>query len=181
MMTDDQTALCSLLLGSFPTFASGDAEAALAAYEIVMANAAEQDLQPGFMLLINGEYPGHDGRFAPTAPQLATAIRMARDRRLEHERVMRVHQARLPAPEITKTPEQRAGARAKMEEFINSVGSTEAKRSAEALAASKARWDRVNAHFSPPQDDASLVERLNLNRDQFGYAMDSPEREDNAA
>ena len=68
MMTDHQTALCSLLLGSFPTFSSGDAEAALAAYEIVMSNAAEQDLQPGFMILINGEYPGHDGRFAPTAP-----------------------------------------------------------------------------------------------------------------
>ena len=108
MMTDHQTALCSLLLGSFPTFSSGDAEAALAAYEIVMSNAAEQDLQPGFMILINGEYPGHDGRFAPTAPQLATAIRMARDRRLEHERVMNSHQARLPSPEIAKTPEQRA-------------------------------------------------------------------------
>lgn len=181
MMTDHQTALCSLLLGSFPTFSSGDAEAALAAYEIVMRNASEQDLQPGFMILINGEYPGHDGRFAPTAPQLATAIRMARDKRLEHERIMNVHQARLPAPDIAKTPEQRMRARAKMAEFLLSVGKSETEQNAEQLAASKARWAKVNAHFDPPQDEASLTDRLNLKRDPRGFEIGAPESDGEAA
>lgn len=181
MMTDHQTALCSLLLGSFPTFSSGDAEAALAAYEIVMSNAAEQDLQPGFMILINGEYPGHDGRFAPTAPQLATAIRMARDRRLEHERVMNSHQARLPSPDIAKTPEQRMRAKAKLAEFLMSVGKSEVEQNAEQMAASKARWAKVNAHFDPPQDEESLTERLNLKRDRLGYSIGAPESDENAA
>lgn len=169
MMTDYQTALCSLLLGSFPSFLSGDDQAALSAYEIVMSSAAEQDLRPGVMILINGEYPGHDGRFAPTAPQLASAIRMARDRRIEHERIMRPQQARLPPPDIGKTPEQRERARAKMEEFVRSVGGADAEQSAEAIAASKARWERVNAHFNPPQDEDSMTERLNLKRDALGY------------
>lgn len=181
MMTDHQTALCSLLLGSFPTFSSGDAEAALAAYEIVMSNAAEQDLQPGFMILINGEYPGHDGRFAPTAPQLATAIRMARDKRLEHERIMNVHQARLPKPDIAKTDEQRRRVRELAKHAAETIGAVNLDTSEAEMAASKARWERVNAYFQPPQDDASLTDRLNLNRDRQGYSIGAPESEENAA
>lgn len=181
MMNDHQTALCSLLLGSFPTFSSGDAEAALGAYELVMRSADERDLQPGVMILINGEYPGHDGRFAPTAPQLASAIRMARDKRLEHERIMNSHRPQLPPPDIERTPEQRMRARAKMAEFLLSVGKAEAERSAEQIAASKERWAKVNAHFEPPQDDESLTERLNLRRDSLGYEVGPPESEENAA
>lgn len=175
MMTDHQTALCSLLLGSFPTFSSGDGEAALAAYEVVMRAADERDLQPGFMVLLNGEYPGHDGRFAPTAPQLASAIRIARDKRLESERYDKLRHPRLPPPDIEKTPEQMARAKAQLQEFINSVGTAEAEKSVEAIDASKARWERVNTRFNPPQDDASLTDRLNLNRDRQGYDIGSPE------
>lgn len=181
MMTNHQTALCSLLLGSFPTFSSGDAEAALTAYEIVMSNAAEQDLQPGFMILINGEYPGHDGRFAPTAPQLATAIRMARDKRLEHERIMNVHQARLPKPDIAKTDAARQRVREAMKHAAETIGAVNLDTTEAELAASKERWARVNAHFDPPQDAESLTSRLNLNRDRQGYDIGSPESDEAAA
>ena len=95
MMDQHQSALVSLLLGSFPNFQSGDAEAALAAYEIVLCQADERDLQPGVMMLINGEVAGHDGRFAPTAPQLAKAIRQAMHKRIDAENAVR---AALPAP-----------------------------------------------------------------------------------
>lgn len=175
MMTDHQTALCSLLLGSFPSFSSGDAEAALAAYELVMSQADERDLQPGFMILINGEYPGHDGRFAPTAPQLATAIRMARDKRLESERRDQMRWPRLPPPDIEKTPEQRERARAKLEAFIQSVGAVDAHRNAEQIAAAKERWEKTNARFQPPMDDASVAHRL------LGYEVGAPESDENAA
>lgn len=33
----------------------------------------------------------------------------------------------------------------------------------------------------PPQDDASLTDRLNLKRDRQGYDIGSPEAEENAA
>lgn len=181
MMTEHQTALCSLLLGSFPNFTSGDAEAALAAYELVMRQADERDLQPGFMLLINGEYPGHDGRFAPTAPQLASAIRMARDKRLESERLDRIAQPRLPAPDIEKTPEEIARAKAKLQAFVETQGAIDAHQNAEQIAAAKERWEKTNARFQPPMDDASLTERLNLNRDRLGYDIGSPESEEHAA
>jgi hypothetical protein len=175
MMTDHQTALCSLLLGSFPTFSSGDAEAALTAYELVMAQADERDLQPGVMLLINGEYPGHDGRFAPTAPQLASALRMARDRRLEHERIMNVHQARLPAPDIQHSPESQQRVRELTERAAERIGAVDAHNSAEATAAGKDRWEKTNARFQPPMDDDSVMRRL------MGYSTGSPESDEAAA
>jgi len=50
-----------------------------------------------------------------------------------------------------------------------------------AIAASKARWARVNARFDPPQDDASLTDRLNLNRDSQGYDIGAPESDEAAA
>lgn len=122
MMNDRQTALISLLLGSFPNFASGDGEAALGAYALVLRQADERDHEPGVMILINGEYPGHDGRFAPTAPQLASAIRMARDKRLERERIGRIHQPALPAPDVEHSPESQAKVRAMMAEAVAKLG-----------------------------------------------------------
>ena len=68
-----------------------------------------------------------------------------------------------------------------MEEFVRSVGGAEAEQTAEAIAASKARWARVNARFDPPQDDASLTDRLNLNRDSQGYDIGAPESDEAAA
>lgn len=132
-------------------------------------------------LVLRGELPGHDGRFAPTPPQLASAARIVRDKRLDSEALTRRYTPRLPAPDIAKTPEQRARARAKMEEFVRSVGGAEAEQTAESLAASKARWERVNARFDPPQDEASLTERLNLNRDARGFEIGSPESDEAAA
>lgn len=181
MMNDHQSALCSLLLGSFPSFSSGDAEAALAAYELVMSQADERDLQPGFMILINGLYPGHDGRFAPTAPQLASAIRMARDKRIDSEERTQRYTPQLPKPEIEKTPEQRERARAKMEAFIQSVGAVDAHQNAEQIAAAKERWEKTNARFDPPQDYASVTDRLNLNRSRTGIMIGAPESDEAAA
>ena len=85
----------SLLLGTFPNFQSGDAEAALTAYAMVITKADPRDVEPGIMMLINGEMPGFDGRFAPTATQLARAIRSCLERRVDAENAAR---RRLPPP-----------------------------------------------------------------------------------
>ena len=147
MMTDRQEALVSLLLGSFPNFASGDGEAALGAYELVLRQSDERDHEPGVMILINGEYPGHDGRFAPTAPQLASAIRMARDKRLDRERDRR---PQLAPPDIQHDPESQARVRQLMRETIAGLGgSMRSPDAAEELArqASKERIAKQDAMF----------------------------------
>lgn len=176
MMNDHQTALCSLLLGSFPNFSSGDSEGALGSYALVMAKADERDLEPGVMILINGEYPGHDGRFAPTAPQLATAIRMARDARLESERRTKLSQPRLMAPDIERSPEERARVKARIEAFVADQV-TEA-HDPETIKRRNEQWSKTNARFMPDMSPEAMHERLVRKR---GYTVGDPEGEQDAA
>lgn len=118
MMNQHQTALFSLLLGSFPNFQSGDGEAALAAYEIVISRSEVCDVEAGVMSLINGGYPGHDGRFAPTAPQLAGAIRAKRDERLDSARRGRAPDNALAGPIIAHDEESRLRVKALVDQFV---------------------------------------------------------------
>lgn len=175
MMTNHQQALVSLLLGSFPNFQSGDAEAALAAYEIVMTDADERDLQPGVMLIIGGKLPGHDGRFAPSAPQLARAIRIAMDRRVDAENARR---AALPPPDdewVDDPPEVKALNRSKLDAIVQSLANTMRTDDAEADRKAKALANRTNARFDPSMDPADMAARLGLKRAR--YTVGDPDAE----
>lgn len=122
MMTEQQERLVSLLLGTFPNFQSGDAEAALTAYSLVITQADPRDVEPGIMMLIRGELPGFDGRFAPTAPQLSRAIRVSLERRVDRENAER---RRIPPPMEDReepTPEAKARVRALMEQVERTHG-----------------------------------------------------------
>lgn len=132
-------------------------------------------------LVLKGELPGHDGRFVPTPPMLATACRLAAERIARARYLDGLNAPRLPAPQIEHTPESRERVRQMALHAAEVIGSVDLNNSEAELAASKARWERVNAHFDPPQDEASLTERLNLKRDSLGYAIGSPESEENAA
>lgn len=145
MLTTRQEHLVSLLLASFPNFSSGDAEAALAAYAMVIGGKDERDVEAGIMALINGEVLGFDGRFAPTATQLARAIREALERRVDAENAER---RRLPPPVEDReepTPEQKARVKALMEHSAKTLGvDFEAdEREAQRLA----RLRRTNEYF----------------------------------
>lgn len=160
MLNDHQTALVSLLLGSFPNFQSGDGEAALAAYELVLSEADGRDLQPGVMILINGELPGHDGRFAPTAPQLARAIRYARDKRLDREIAARKS---LPAPEDTwvdDDPETKAKNRARLDDLAKQLGQAMATEESNTNRLRKDIAAKTNQRFAPSFEPSEMAARL---------------------
>lgn len=162
MMNDHQAALVSLLLGSFPNFQSGDGEAALAAYEIVLSEADPRDMQPGVMILINGELPGHDGRFAPTAPQLARAIRTARDKRLDHEAEER---ARLPKPDdewVDDSPDVKARNKARLDELAANLAKSMRTDEAEEERKRKELANRTNQRFAPSMDPHEISRRLGV-------------------
>lgn len=160
MMNNHQTALVSLLLGSFPNFQSGDGEAALAAYEIVLTTADERDLQPGVMMLINGEVAGHDGRFAPTAPQLAKAIRQAMNKRVDAENERR---ARLPSPSdewIDDAPDVKARNKAKLDQLAADLAAALRTDEAETERRRLETMNRTNARFAPDYDPKAMAKRL---------------------
>ena len=124
MMTEQQERLVSLLLGTFPNFQSGDAEAALAAYALVITGADPRDIEPGIMMLINGELPGFDGRFAPTSTQLARAIRISLERRVDREIAAR---KALPPPVddwVDDPPEVKARNKARLDQLAADLAST---------------------------------------------------------
>lgn len=178
MMNDHQTALVSLLLGSFPNFQSGDGEAALAAYEIVLSSADERDLQPGVMMLINGEVAGHDGRFAPTAPQLAKAIRQAMHKRVDDENARR---AALPPPEdewVDDPPQVKVRNKAKFDELAASLASSMRTEEAENDRKRQQLGNKTNARFAPSYAEADMSKRLGIGRARFTVGDEDAERGD---
>lgn len=153
MLTTHQEHLVSLLLGSFPNFQSGDAEAALAAYAMVITSADPRDVEPGIMLLINGQLPGLDGRFAPTAPQLARAIRVCLDKRVDAEIAAR---RRLPPPADDApepTPEQKAKVRA----ILDNLKLAEEHQADARAEERRALLRRTNERFDPQPLSYSTV------------------------
>lgn len=178
MLNQRQTALVSLLLGSFPSFQTGDAEAAFAAYQFVLRDIDDRDLEHGVGMIVNGLLPGHDMRFAPTAPQLATAIRINRDKRLDSERRA---QLALPAPPVQEvSEEERARVKAKFEALLAEVKHQEVLDHEDHVAKQRERFREVNKRFDPPQDDESLTDRLHLKRGA-DYTAGAPESDDAAA
>lgn len=141
-LTTHQEQLISLLLASFPAFQSGDAEAAVAAYALVIADAMPQDVEPGIRILLNGQYPGHDGRFAPSAPILASAIRMAMERRIDRERMAR--KPMLPPPDIEKTDESRERVRKMTEQVVKQLGEAMLTDDAADIKRRSEFWGNVN-------------------------------------
>ena len=151
MMTEQQERLVSLLLGTFPNFQSGDAEAALTAYAMVIGNADPRDVEPGVMMLINGELPGFDGRFAPTATQLARAIRVSLERRVDAEISAR---KALPPPAddwVDDAPEVKARNKARLDELAASLASSMRSEDAENARRRRSLMERTNARFDPPR------------------------------
>lgn len=145
MLTSHQENLVSLLLGTFPNFQSGDAEAALAAYAMVIGKADSRDIEPGIMLLINGELPGFDGRFAPTATQLARAIRVILERRVDAESAAR---RRLPPPiEAREEPSEEAKARVRA--LLATLKTGEDEEDARRAEERRALLRRTNERFDP--------------------------------
>lgn len=132
-------------------------------------------------LVLRGELPGHDGRFAPTPPMLATACRLAAEKNARRNYLNGIKSPRLVAPEIRKTDEQRQRVRELAKHAAETIGAVNLDTTEAEMAASKERWAKVNAHFDPPQDEASLTDRLNLKRDARGFDVGSPESDEAAA
>src|SRR5690606_5369585 len=160
MMTEQQERLVSLLLGTFPNFQSGDAEAALTAYAMVITNADPRDVEPGIMMLINGELLGFDGRFAPTATQLARAIRAALDQRVDREIAERRAHAPPPDDWAEPSPEQRAKGKAILDQLAHDLGAQMRTEDAERDLRRKDHQERVNARFAPDMSEKAMAKRL---------------------
>ena len=165
------------LLAGFPPI-SGDPALVLHNYLMAVEDWAADFVEDGVTLILKGKLPGHDGRFAPTPPMVATACRMSAEASARLRYLNRLKTPALPAPDIKHTPEERARAKAKVAEFVASVSPDPQDEAT--IAIRNERWAKVNAHFDPPQDDESLTDRLHLKRGA-DYTAGAPESDDAAA
>ena len=110
----------------------------------------------------------------PTPPQFSTAARRAMEERLRMaERIKRLH-PRLPPAEIVHTQEQRAKAKREVADAIASMAASDPQSDINS-ASNRERWQRINARFTPPMDDRSIMGRL------AGYSVGAPESDREAS
>jgi hypothetical protein len=167
------------LLAAFPPV-NGDPALVLHNYLMAVEDWAADFVEDGVTLILKGKLPGHDGRFAPTPPMVATACRMSAEASARAQYLNRLKTPALPAPDIKHTPEERARAKAKVQAFIEGVAAADLHVTTEERKRQQERWEKVNAHFDPPQDDESLTDRLHLRRGA-DYSVGAPESDDAAA
>lgn len=165
--------------GSTPEEITRDRIERIKVYFDAVALYAEEDVEAAVEAVLTGTATGINPNFAPPAPAFAGECRRQMNMRLRRAELERIARPRLPAPDIEKTDEQRQRARAKMQEAIDNLSASEALASAEALDASKARWEKVNAHFQPDMTDDAVMNRLIHKRP--AYDVGAPESDEAAA
>lgn len=146
--------------GSTPEEIARDRIERVKVYFDAVALYLEDDVEAAVEAILTGTAAGMNPNYAPPAPAFAGECRRQMNMRLRREELARLGHPRLPPPDIEKTDEQRARARAKMQQAIDNLSSATALDSAEALDASKARWEKVNTRFAPDMSEDAIMERL---------------------
>jgi hypothetical protein len=81
------------------------------------------DIEQAITDFITGNVPGHNAAFAPSAPQVGSAVRRAMERRVERERLDRLALPPPPDDFVQDPPEVRAKNRALMDQLAASLAS----------------------------------------------------------
>lgn len=155
------------LLSAFPATNSGDPTLVLHNYLTAVADFPTDFVSDAVTMFIKGEVPGHDGRFVPTAPMVATACRLVAEKVARAKYLEGLKAPRLPALDIERTDEQRGRARALMQQAVDNLAAGTALESATELEASKVRWEKTNARFQPEMTDRAIEERLLKRRPRY--------------
>lgn len=164
------------LLSAFPPV-SGEPALILHNYLTAVDDFEADLVEEAVTLYIKGGVPGFDGRFAPTPPMLAGGCRLATEKRARAAYLEGYRTPRLAPPDIVKTPEQRAKAKAQVEALIQTIGAVNLHETTEETKRRRESWEKTNAMFQPPMDDRSVMERLVKPR----YSVGAPESDEAAA
>lgn len=181
--TDHLKHLLAVLFSTFPAppgAATPDGfQRAMEAYAVALDDYDAGDVQEGLRRIIAGEWPEHDGRYAPTAPQIARAVKQAAaDRGQSDQRQASVvqqltHRERDEEFQASKTPESRARVKAMADKLIADLAQQSLTDDAKAAHRKREAWAKVNARFAP-KDEAEHIRRL-------GYSVGDPDGDSDAA
>lgn len=146
--TAQATKALEALFRTYPGFRADDLTATVKTYLHAVSIYETRDVIKGISDFITGNVPGHNPAFAPSAPQVGSAVRQAMDRRLDSERRTQMGRPRLPPPDIEKSPESRARIKAKVDALVaNLTFACEAEMTDSAMLRRAA--ERHDAYFAP--------------------------------
>jgi len=169
----DLTQTLSTLFATFPPLQGAatpeGALAAMQAYVLAVGKYDMQDIEEGVRRLVAGEIGEHDGRYPPTAPQLARAVHKARDARLDRERDRR---PRLPPRDIEKSPESQERVRALTEQAVHRLAGVMRTDDAAAAKRRQELQERTDERFAPDPSPSATASRLG-----FRYSAGDPDGE----
>jgi len=150
------------LLSAFPSAASAnvDPEQHLRNYLEAVEDYHADDVEAAVTAFIKGRVPAFDGRWAPTAPMLATACHRAAEDRARTAYLDGLTKPRLPAPQIEHTPESRARIQAMAKQAAEAIASVTAPDDAERERELAASWQRTHQRFAPDMSEDAMRERL---------------------
>lgn len=146
--------------GNTPEEIARDRMERVKVYFEAVALYLEDDVEAAVEAILTGSAAGINPNFAPPAPAFAGECRRQMNLRLRRDELERLARPALPPPDIEKTPEAMERGRAIMDAAIASLTAMNESESAEAIAASKARWEKVNARFAPEMSDEAINARL---------------------
>lgn len=133
------------------------------------------DVIKGISDFITGSVPGHNPAYAPSAPQVGSAVRRAMERRLEAARLNKIA---LPPPADDfeqDPPEVRARNKERLTQLIADIGKTIRTDDAEGEQIKRDLQKRTRQRFAPSMEKRDMVERLGIQRYFVG---DDPEADD---
>lgn len=144
------------LFRTYPGFKADDLAATIKTYLHAVSLYETQDVIQGIGDFITGNVPGHNTAFAPSAPQVGSAVRRAMERRVERERLDRLALPP-PADDFVQDPlEVRVRNKARLDALANSLAST------------------MDMDRAPLRD---LQRRTNARFDPPGYSVGDPDEE----
>jgi hypothetical protein len=169
-MSEQLMQTMEVLFATFPPLSGAEtpegARNAMRAYLLALDGYQFADVQEGVKLIVSGRFPEHDGKYTPTAPQLARAVRHAASLRADSER--RSQKPALPPPDIVHSPESLARVKAMAAEAIADLAASMRTEDAKRDTERKQFMARVNQRFAPDQSEEALRARL-------GFTSGDPE------
>jgi hypothetical protein len=180
-MQDPQkiTAQIKRLVSAFPPSSTAAPDEVLRRYFEAIEGVSADDLEAAVTLFVQGRVPGQNLSFAPTPPELASAVRRAGDQRatasLRITSAVQQIEARDRDEEIqaAKTDESRERVKAMAAKLIADLAQQSLTDDAKAAHRKREAWAKVNARFAP-KDEAEHIRRL-------GYSVGDPDGDADAA
>lgn len=165
--TAQATKALEALFRTYPGFRADDLAATVKTYLHAVSIYETRDVIQGISDFITGNVPGHNPAFAPSAPQVGSAVRRAMERRLEAARISRVA---LPPPAddwVDDAPDVKAKNKARLEALAASLAADLRTEEADTDRKRQQLANRTNARFAPSYDEADMSRRLGVGGARF--------------